>query len=93
MAELRFRYELLDDAHWVRLNKSALERADALLPAMQERHDLRVCGDLYPDDVLRLAILRGLDVLEREMAEPDGDEWPADPRDIDLDSSSGGEEG
>ena len=67
-----FRYSLCNSAAWVRLNDSTLRRAEALLTAVSERTDLRVCNPIYPDDVLRLAILRGLDVLEREMADPDG---------------------
>ena len=49
----------------VRLNESDLERADALIPDIAET-DIGAMGEVTRAIVLRLALRRGLDVLESE---------------------------
>ena len=51
----------------VRLPESLLERADSLIPGLAELPDYQLWR-LSRSAVLRLAIQKGLDVLEREVA-------------------------
>ena len=54
----------------LRLSDDTLERADALLPRLTSSTAKRVDGVLTRAEVLRLAILRGLDALEAETTGP-----------------------
>jgi hypothetical protein len=48
----------------LRLPKSLLSRADALIPRLRENSDIFVVGRLSRSVVLRLAVLRGLEAME-----------------------------
>jgi hypothetical protein len=48
----------------LRLPKSLLQRADALIPALRTNSDIFVVGRLSRSVVLRLAVLRGLEAME-----------------------------
>ena len=48
----------------LRLPKSLLQRADALIPALRSNSDIFVVGRLSRSVVLRLAVLRGLETME-----------------------------
>ena len=48
----------------LRLPKSLLARADALIPRMRENSEIFVVGRLSRSVVLRLAVLRGLEAME-----------------------------
>lgn len=50
----------------LRLEAEALKRADALVTALRRVPELTALGTLTRSKVLRLAIARGLAVLERE---------------------------
>jgi hypothetical protein len=50
----------------LRLPKSLLSRADALVPRLRENDELFVVGRLSRSVVLRLAVLRGLESLEAQ---------------------------
>jgi hypothetical protein len=50
----------------LRLPKSLLVRSDALVPRLKENSEIFVVGRLSRSVVLRLAVLRGLEVLEAE---------------------------
>jgi hypothetical protein len=50
----------------LRLPKSLLQRADALIPALRSNSDIFVVGRLSRSVVLRLAVLRGLEAMEQE---------------------------
>ncbi|GMV98825.1 MAG: hypothetical protein AMXMBFR83_31730 [Phycisphaerae bacterium] len=52
----------------VRLSDDALARAVALVPKVAVRSELAAAGRVTRSDVLRLAVLRGLDALEAEYA-------------------------
>ncbi|MBN1961709.1 MAG: hypothetical protein JW841_12260 [Deltaproteobacteria bacterium] len=53
----------------VRIPHDLLERADKLVKPMSKRADLRVWGGkVSRSNVLRLALLKGLEVLEKETA-------------------------
>lgn len=49
-----------------RIPKKMLRAADALIPKLEQKSDLRVAGKISRASVLRLALLRGLDVLWEE---------------------------
>jgi hypothetical protein len=48
----------------LRLPKSLLQRADALIPKLRDKSDIFVVGRLSRSVVLRLAVLRGLETME-----------------------------
>jgi hypothetical protein len=48
------------------------ERADALLPRLNARADQRARGGATRSDVLRLALILGIEHLERELAQKKG---------------------
>ena len=48
----------------LRLPKSLLQRADALIPTLRSNGDIFVVGRLSRSVVLRLAVLRGLEAME-----------------------------
>ena len=48
----------------LRLPKSLLQRADALIPMLRSNSDIFVVGRLSRSVVLRLAVLRGLEAME-----------------------------
>jgi hypothetical protein len=48
----------------LRLPKSLLQRADALIPTLRSNSDIFVVGRLSRSVVLRLAVLRGLEAME-----------------------------
>jgi hypothetical protein len=48
----------------LRLPKSLLSRADALIPKLRENSEIFVVGRLSRSVVLRLAVLRGLEAME-----------------------------
>lgn len=48
----------------LRLPKSLLARADALIPRLRDNSDIFVVGRLSRSVVLRLAVLRGLETME-----------------------------
>jgi hypothetical protein len=48
----------------LRLPKSLLARADALIPRLRDNSEILVVGRLSRSVVLRLAVLRGLEALE-----------------------------
>lgn len=50
----------------IRLPDPMVQRADRLLPILRDRSDLATAIRVTRSDVLRLAILRGLDQLEAE---------------------------
>jgi hypothetical protein len=50
----------------LRLPKSLLQRADALMPALRSNSDIFVVGRLSRSVVLRLAVLRGLEAMEAD---------------------------
>jgi hypothetical protein len=50
----------------LRLPKSLLQRADALIPALRTNSDIFVVGRLSRSVVLRLAVLRGLEAMEAD---------------------------
>jgi len=50
----------------LRLPKSLLQRADALIPALRSNSDIFVVGRLSRSVVLRLAVLRGLEAMEAD---------------------------
>jgi hypothetical protein len=50
----------------LRLPKSLLQRADALIPALRSNSDIFVVGRLSRSVVLRLAVLRGLEAMEED---------------------------
>jgi hypothetical protein len=48
----------------LRLPKALLQRADALIPALRSNSEIFVVGRLSRSVVLRLAVLKGLEVME-----------------------------
>jgi hypothetical protein len=50
----------------LRLPQDILDRADALIPALAHLGAGRASGALVRSEVLRLALVRGLDQLEQE---------------------------
>ena len=48
----------------LRLPKSLLQRADALIPTLRSNSEIFVVGRLSRSVVLRLAVLRGLEAME-----------------------------
>ena len=48
----------------LRLPKSVLQRADALIPTLPANSEIFVVGRLSRSVVLRLAVLRGLETME-----------------------------
>lgn len=52
----------------VRLSDDALARAVALVPKVAVRSELAAAGRVTRSDVLRLAVLRGLEAIEAEYA-------------------------
>lgn len=53
----------------LRIAQEILDRADALIPKLAKSPELMAGGsEVSRTTVLRLALLRGLDVLEREFA-------------------------
>ena len=48
----------------LRLPKSLLQRADALIPMLRSNSEIFVVGRLSRSVVLRLAVLRGLEAME-----------------------------
>ena len=54
----------------LRLPKSLLQRADALIPALRTNSDIFVVGRLSRSVVLRLAVLRGLEAMEETAPKP-----------------------
>jgi hypothetical protein len=50
----------------LRLPKSLLQRADALIPTLRSNSDIFVVGRLSRSVVLRLAVLRGLEAMEED---------------------------
>jgi hypothetical protein len=52
----------------LRLPKSLLQRADALIPTLRANSEIFVVGRLSRSVVLRLAVLRGLEAMESSMA-------------------------
>ena len=50
----------------LRLPKTLVERADALIPRMRDDDQMIVVGRVSRSIVLRLAVLKGLEALERE---------------------------
>lgn len=50
----------------LRLQQVLLDRADALIPAVAALPSSQAHGSIVRSDVLRLALSRGLDELERE---------------------------
>jgi hypothetical protein len=50
----------------LRLQQVLLDRADALIPAVAALPSSQAQGSIVRSDVLRLALSRGLDELERE---------------------------
>lgn len=55
----------------LRLPKALVERADALIPRVREDAEMLVVGRVSRSIVLRLAVLRGLESLERELEQRD----------------------
>ncbi|MEY4577904.1 MAG: hypothetical protein RL701_2607 [Pseudomonadota bacterium] len=51
----------------LRLPKSLLQRADALIPTLRSNSDIFVVGRLSRSVVLRLAVLRGLEAMETQV--------------------------
>jgi hypothetical protein len=54
----------------LRLPKSLLQRADALIPTLRSNGDIFVVGRLSRSVVLRLAVLRGLEAMESAVPKP-----------------------
>ena len=54
----------------LRLPKSLLQRADALIPTLRSNGDIFVVGRLSRSVVLRLAVLRGLEAMESSAPKP-----------------------
>ena len=54
----------------LRLPKSLLQRADALIPTLRANSDIFVVGRLSRSVVLRLAVLRGLETMEETAPKP-----------------------
>jgi hypothetical protein len=54
----------------LRLPKSLLQRADALIPTLRSNSDIFVVGRLSRSVVLRLAVLRGLENMEEAVPKP-----------------------
>lgn len=54
----------------LRLPKSLLQRADALIPTLRANSDIFVVGRLSRSVVLRLAVLRGLEAMETAAPKP-----------------------
>ncbi|MCG8555201.1 MAG: hypothetical protein MJD61_07920 [Proteobacteria bacterium] len=52
----------------LRLPKSLVERADRLIPQLRDDDQMMVVGRVSRSIVLRLAVLRGLESLERGLA-------------------------
>ncbi len=53
----------------IRLSRLIVERLDDLVPWLEDRPDLVPTGHAKRADVIRLALLRGLDALDRERRE------------------------
>lgn len=53
----------------LRLPEAMVTRADALVPRVSAASELATAMTITRSDVLRLAILRGLEALEGELAE------------------------
>lgn len=51
-----------------RVSQDLLDRTDALIPTMAALPEYQVHGDLKRSAILRIALMRGLDELEREHA-------------------------
>jgi len=64
----------------LRLPKSLLQRADALMPALRSNSDVFVVGRLSRSVVLRLAVLRGLEAMEADTPIRTGTRAPAKKR-------------
>ncbi|MCB9797280.1 MAG: hypothetical protein H6741_31715 [Alphaproteobacteria bacterium] len=58
----------------IRLPAELIERADALIPTLEGDRELRTWGRVSRAAVIRLAVLRGLEALEREHGVPGVDE-------------------
>ena len=54
----------------LRLPKTLVERADALIPRLRDDDQLVVVGRISRSIVLRLAVLKGLEAMERDMPSP-----------------------
>lgn len=52
----------------LRLPKSLVERADALIPQLREDEQMVVVGRVSRSIVLRLAVLKGLAALEEQVS-------------------------
>lgn len=50
----------------IRVQPELLERADALIPHLGKLAIAAASGELVRSDVLRIALIRGLEALERE---------------------------
>jgi hypothetical protein len=64
----------------LRLPKSLLQRADALIPALRSNSDIFVVGRLSRSVVLRLAVLKGLESMEEETPTPARTTMRASPK-------------
>ena len=52
----------------LRIPASLASRAEALLPLLQNRWAVALVGKMfYRSDVLRYALIRGLDIIEKEL--------------------------
>jgi hypothetical protein len=60
----------------LRLPKSLVERADELIPRLRDDDQMMVVGRVSRSIVLRLAVLRGLEVLEGRLPETGGGRAP-----------------
>jgi hypothetical protein len=56
----------------LRLPRAMLERADALIPKLRHDDELMMIGRVSRSIILRLALLRGLEVLENRAQEEKG---------------------
>ena len=56
----------------IRIPADLPERADALLPRLNARAEQRARGAANRSDVLRLALILGIEHLERELAQKGG---------------------
>jgi hypothetical protein len=54
----------------LRVPQAILDRADRLIPALAQLDSGRASGAPVRSEVLRMALVRGLDQLERECATP-----------------------
>ena len=71
LEDLEDRMAINDAATQLRLPAEALARAEALIPALEAEPMLQAVGrGVSRSSVLRLAVLRGLDSLEKEYGKP-----------------------